>query len=86
VGALFAIRDLGLAVPDDVSLVGIDDLEFSGLLEPAPTVVTTPILPMSRHAIDLLFRQIAGKAQPTGTFEIYPPGFIIRDSTRRLGG
>jgi DNA-binding LacI/PurR family transcriptional regulator len=83
-GALFAIRDLDLKVPDDISLVGIDDLEFSGLLDPAPTVVTTPILPMSRHAIDLLFRQIAGKVHPTGAYEIYPPGFIARNSTRPL--
>lgn len=82
IGALFAIRELGLRIPDDVSLVGIDDLEFSGLLDPVPTVVETPILPMSRQAIELLLRQIAGTAAVTGARQVYPPRLIVRDSCR----
>ena len=84
IGTLFAVRDLGLDVPGDVSLVGIDDLEFSHLLQPGPTVVTTPILPMANDAIDLLLRQIAGKATTTGEWQIYQPGMIVRGSTRAL--
>lgn len=82
IGTLFAIRDLRLDVPGDISLVGIDDLEFSHLLSPEPTVVTTPILPMAHDAIDLLLRQIAGKTAPSGNRQIYQPGMIVRDSTR----
>ena len=64
VGTLFAIRELALSVPDEVSVVGIDDLDFAPLLHPVPTVVETPILPMSRQAIELLLSQIAGKTAP----------------------
>lgn len=84
IGTLFAVRDLGLDVPGDVSLVGIDDLEFSHLLQPGPTVVTTPILTMANDAIDLLLRQIAGKATTNGAWQIYQPGMIVRGSTRAL--
>jgi DNA-binding LacI/PurR family transcriptional regulator len=84
VGALFAVRELKLRVPEDISLVGIDDLEFAGLLAPAPTVVATPILPMSRRAIDLLFREIGEKTPPTGNWEIHQPRLVVRESTARV--
>lgn len=84
VGALFALRERGFAMPDDISFIGIDDLEFAGLLDPLPTVVETPILPMSRRAITLLLRQIAEKAAPTGEREIYEPKLVVRRSTRAL--
>jgi LacI family transcriptional regulator len=83
-GLLFAIRELNLKVPDDLSLVGIDDLEFAAILDPAPTVVTTPGLPMARRAIDLLLRQIAEKTPPTGKWEIHQPRLTIRQSCRAL--
>lgn len=83
-GMLFAIRELKLKIPDDLSLVGIDDLEFSGILDPAPTVVATPILPMSRKAIELLLLQIAGKAPLGGVWDIHQPRLVVRDSTLPL--
>ena len=85
VGALFAIRDLALSVPEEVSVVGIDDLEFAPLLHPVPTVVETPIQPMSREAIELLLRQIAGKATSRGEWSIHQPRLVVRESTRALG-
>ena len=84
VGMLFALKTLNLKVPDDVSIVGIDDLEFAKLVDPPPTVVTTPILPMSRRAIELLLTQIGTKQPPTGNWEIYQPSLTVRDSCRAL--
>ena len=82
IGTLFAIRELGLRVPEDISIVGIDDLEFSGLLDPVPTVVETPIQPMTRQAIELLLAQIGGKAPARGEWRIHEPRLVVRDSTR----
>lgn len=86
IGALFAIRELGLTIPDDVSLVGIDDLEFADLLVPPPTVVELPVLPMSREAIQLLIRQIEGDAKPTGVWRVHQPRLITRGSTSAIAG
>jgi DNA-binding LacI/PurR family transcriptional regulator len=80
-GMLFALKAMKLRVPDDISLVGIDDLEFAKIVDPPPTVVATPILPMARRAIELLLRQIAGKEAPTGHREIHQPELIVRDSS-----
>jgi LacI family transcriptional regulator len=81
VGLLFAIRERGLVVPRDLSVVGIDDLEFAELLEPKPTAVTTPILAMARRSITKLLEQIAGKQAPTGEYEVHLPKLLVRQST-----
>jgi DNA-binding LacI/PurR family transcriptional regulator len=84
-GALFAVHELKVKVPADLSIVGIDDLEFAAIMEPAPTVVVTPILSMARRAIEMLLRQITHKEAATGTWEIHQPHLVIRSSTRALG-
>lgn len=81
IGLLFAIRELKLEVPQQLSLVGIDDLEFSLILDPQPTTVATQILPMARQAISKLLTQILDRAPATGMTDVYPPQLIIRSST-----
>ena len=84
VGMLFALKALRLGIPEDVSVVGIDDLEFAKLVNPPPTVVATPFLAMARRAIELLLTQIATKPVPTGHREIHQPTLIVRESARPL--
>jgi LacI family transcriptional regulator len=81
-GLLFAVRDLKIRVPDELSIVGIDDPDFASLIEPAPTVVVTTIVAMSRHAIERLLRQIKHKQAPTGEWEVHTPKLLVRESTR----
>jgi DNA-binding LacI/PurR family transcriptional regulator len=81
IGLLFAIRELRLRIPRQLSVIGIDDLEFSLILDPQPTTVATAILPMARRAIDKLLAQIGSRERPTGKIEIYPPELIVRGST-----
>ena len=83
-GLLFAVRELKLRIPADLSVVGIDDLEFAAVIDPPPTVVVTPILAMARRSIELLLKQIASKEIPTGEWEIHQPHLLIRDSTAPL--
>jgi LacI family transcriptional regulator len=84
VGLLFAVRELGLRMPDEVSVVGIDDLDFAELLEPKPTAVTTPILAMARRSIQKLLAQLSGKQSAAGNWEVYQPGLLVRQSTAPL--
>lgn len=84
VGLLFALREHGISVPKDVSFVGIDDLEFSGILAPRPTVVVTPIVDMARRSIELLLQQIAGRGTPQNRWEVWQPKLVERESTGPL--
>ena len=86
VGLLFAVRELGLAVPDQLSIVGIDDLEFAGLLEPRPTAVATPILAMARQAIHDLLDQISGERPSKGEWFVHAPQLLVRSSTAPVRG
>ena len=80
VGMLFALKSLKLKIPDEISVIGIDDLEFSAIIDPPPTVVVTPILQMARRAIDLLLLRIATKQSDSGQWEVLQPQLLARES------
>lgn len=83
-GVLQALRELRLSVPQDVSIVGIDDFEFAEILNPPPTVVAAPVAEMAKAAIEELLAEIGQKTRPTGRRQIFEPRLIERESTRRL--
>jgi LacI family transcriptional regulator len=59
VGALKALRNAGLGVPEDISLVTFDDLPFWTLIEPFLTVADQPAYQMGRQAAELLIARLA---------------------------
>src|SRR3954466_12784380 len=83
-GLLLAVRELKLRIPADLSIVGIDDLEFAAVINPPPTVVVTPILAMARRSIEVLLGQINHKKAATGAWETPQPHLLIRKSTRAM--
>jgi LacI family transcriptional regulator len=60
VGAMRALKDLGLKVPDDVALVCYDDFEWADLFEPRLTAIEQDVRAMGRTAVDLLIDRIEG--------------------------
>lgn len=78
-GALRQIADAGLRVPQDVSLVGFDDLYISQYVEPPLTTVRQPMRQMGNLAMTTLLRLIAGEGICQ---DIKVPGeLIVRRST-----
>jgi LacI family repressor for deo operon, udp, cdd, tsx, nupC, and nupG len=53
-GALAACRDLGIRVPDDLSIVGFDDLASSSYLTPPLTTIRQPMREIGVRAVNLL--------------------------------
>jgi LacI family transcriptional regulator len=83
-GLLFAAREQRIKMPSALSIVGIDDLDFALILDPQPTVVVTPILPMARHAIEVLLDQVESGRPAAGKWEIWKPKLVVRESTALL--
>jgi DNA-binding LacI/PurR family transcriptional regulator len=58
IGAMRAARQLGLRVPDDVSVVGFDDIDLAALVDPALTTVHQPIRQKGTDAVRLLLAEL----------------------------
>ncbi len=57
-GLIKRARERGMAVPDDLSIVGFDNIPFSALIDPPLTTIDHPMLEMGRRAIQLLLSEI----------------------------
>jgi alanine racemase len=63
VGAIRAIHELRLSVPGDISVVGYDDLDLAGLIDPPLTTVHQPVRQKGEEAVRLLLSAIQGQPQ-----------------------
>jgi LacI family transcriptional regulator len=77
-GAIYAIQDAGLRIPEDVAIVGYDDRDFAAWIRPALTTIRMPAFEMGQAAARLLLQQIAGE-EPEDATQI-PGKLIIRES------
>ncbi len=80
VGAIKAIRERGLTVPDDVALVAFDDIEQIAILYPFLTVVPQPAETFGTVAAQLLLERIAGRGSEYGRLVVLPSEIIVRES------
>lgn len=78
-GAVEAVKDRGLRVPEDVSVVGFDDIPMASQVFPALTTVRRPLEQMGTLAVELLLAQLGGEAvAPEATL---PTQLVVRSST-----
>lgn len=64
-GALLAIRERRLSIPDDIALVGFDDTVWSRLVQPSITLIAQPTEDIGRTAVELLLQRIANPKRPS---------------------
>ena len=80
-GAIRALREAGLRVPDDMSVVAFDDLPEEWVSDPFLTVAAQPAYEIGHRAVTLLLDHIAGAAEPSGQSIVLPFELIIRRSS-----
>ena len=80
-GALVAIREAGLRVPDDIALVGFDDITVARLASPPLTTVAQFPERLGRRAAEMLFERLAGTVTGEGRRVEMPYELIVRDSS-----
>lgn len=84
IGCLAALRDHGLRVPEDISLVGFDDVPIARFLTPALTTVRVPIAEVGGRAIERLLETVDGGPRTCRVHEVVLPSLAIRDSVAPL--
>ena len=84
-GVYEAARQLGLRIPEDLSVVGFDDVQTAAFLGPALTTVRQPLQDMARAAVRMLVEALStgDVIQP---HIIMPTSLVVRNSTQQLEG
>lgn len=77
-GVMAALQRAGVRVPEDVAVVGFDDVPFARLLNPPLTTVRAPIEQTGRIAAELLFRLMADEAVEKDV--LLPTELVVRRS------
>jgi len=80
IGAIQAARARGLRVPEDLSIVGFDDVEYATIVTPALTTVRQPLAEMGRTAVSLLNRLLDRQRFETLHLEL-ATRLVVREST-----
>ena len=80
IGGMRAAVDLGLKIPQDLSVVGYDDISFARYMVPRLTTVSKNAVGLGREAVKLLLARIQEPDRPQQTVNV-PPRVIIREST-----
>src|SRR4029077_15953772 len=80
VGAMQALREQGLTVPQDMGLVCFDDVEHLAVLSPFLTVIDQPAETFGSLGAQLLFERITGKAGPRSRRIVLQTDLIVRES------
>lgn len=79
-GAIEAVLEEGLSVPQDISVIGLDDIQISAHLRPPLTTIAVPKAQLAKEATELLLGQINGEdAAPAS--RLVEPYLVLRQST-----
>lgn len=83
IGAMLAAKELGIKLPDELSVVGFDNTVMCKIVEPQLSSIAIPVHEMGRQAMGLLIQQIEQKDNTKQRISLLPE-LIIRQSTAKL--
>lgn len=84
IGAIRALEEAGLRVPEDVSILGFDDIYAAAFHRPALTTIRQPLYEMGKLAAATLLEKLNGKKKPNSTPVLsVEPTLVVRQSTAR---
>ena len=81
IGAIRALKDAGRSVPDDVSVVGFDDIQSAAYSTPSLTTVRQPLMEMGQRGAQVLLDRIANREKQYPCQITMTPELVIREST-----
>lgn len=82
-GVYAGVRDLGLKIPEDVSVTGVDNLTLAEVVEPQLTTIEQPVREIARLAVERLLSRLEETGAELPEHQTLPPKLIVRGSTAR---
>ena len=83
IGAIDAIKDAGLRVPEDISVIGFDNIEIAKYVTPKLTTIRQNCQELGKAAVDILIEQI-NKKEKLKIHKVIPVELIERESCRKI--
>jgi DNA-binding LacI/PurR family transcriptional regulator len=80
IGAIRAMRDMGLRVPEDVSVIGFDDIKAASYMSPRLTTIRQPLSDMGRYAAQCIVNRL-NRTEDFGELVAFEPKLMVREST-----
>ncbi len=84
-GAVIGVNELGLSIPEDISLIGYDNLEFARACRPRLTIVQQPVKEIGRQAAELLLQRMEGGKEQEREYIRLDTAIIPGQSVRKIG-
>jgi LacI family transcriptional regulator, galactose operon repressor len=81
-GLLSALRQTGVDVPEDVAVVGFDDIPIAEFLSPRLTTVHVNAYELGNRAVRMLLKSLGGRGAAPDLYEVLPVKLILRQSCR----
>jgi len=81
IGAIRALKEAGLSVPGDVSVVGFDDILSAAYYTPSLTTVRQPLFEMGKRGAQILLERIADREKQFPGEIVVAPELVVREST-----
>lgn len=82
-GMISRFQSLGIKIPDDISIIGIDDTYLSALMSPSLTTISSPINKMAQQMLKRLISRIEGSKLKPKEF-LYMPKLVCRKSVKTI--
>jgi DNA-binding LacI/PurR family transcriptional regulator len=86
IGAMRALTEAGLRVPENVSVVGFDDIQSAGYQNPGLTTVRQPLREMGRTAAEILVKRINRPGSEIHHQHVVEPELVVRETTCSVSG
>lgn len=86
IGAIRALTDAGRRVPEDVSVVGFDDIQSAAYSTPSLTTVRQPLFEMGQRGAQILLDRIANRETAYPAEVVMEPELVVRESTGPANG
>ena len=83
IGAIRAIRDLGFRVPEDISVIGFDDIKAASYLSPRLTTIRQPLSDMGRYAAQCVVSRL-NRTEDFRQLVAFEPQLVVRESTSTM--
>src|SRR5205085_1708569 len=80
IGALSALREAGIAVPEDIAVVGFDDIPIAQYTSPPLTSIRVPIIELGKRATERLVQCLSVDRRRRREFETLPTTLVVRQS------